>query len=412
MLPIGDLWRVAGKTCGFQNMAHHRPKTAQSRAPRAASRNTCEKSCPKQAREARDAAKLARLGRFAHKATAAHLIEKHDAKLGRRISDCCRVAHSDTVELQAVKRPDGSTGSAFCGLVTCSSVWACPVCSARISEARKGELNHALAWARGAGHGVVMLTLTARHKASTELRPFLNDLKDAMKALRQSKGWRSLGLVGTIGATEVSHGANGWHPHGHWLLILPASAGDPVEAVERLRERWLACLAKLGRDGNQAAFHVQPASAAGEYVAKWGAGEELALSGRKLGRKGSRSPWQLLADAREGDKRAARLFVEYALAFKGKRQLHWSQGLKALCGLNEVPDDEADADAQAERVTVRTWFGSSEVWRSARLRMCALRDAVEDGGSLDAAEFGPADAVRWRRERQVSELIERESECL
>ena len=89
----------------------------------------------------------------------------------------------------------------------------------------------------------------------------------------------------------------------------------------QLREPWLASLRAEGLDGSGAAFQVQGATAAGNYVGKWGAAEELALSGKKSGRAG-RSPFQLLADyADQNDARAGALFAEFAGVFKGRRQL-------------------------------------------------------------------------------------------
>ena len=100
-----------------------------------------------------------------------------------------------------------------------------------------------------------------------------------------------------------------------------------------------------GLDGSGAAFQVQGATAAGNYVGKWGAAEELALSGKKSGRAG-RSPFQLLADyADQNDARAGALFAEFAGVFKGRRQLVWSPGLKKLAGIDEVSDEQAAEDA-------------------------------------------------------------------
>jgi hypothetical protein len=232
-------------------------------------------------------------------------------------------------------------------------------------------------------------------------------MKGALSRLRQSHGWRSLGFVGSVVATEVTHGKAGFHPHLHLLLILPCPPADALAAVEGLRSEWSRSLGKVGRDCNAAGFQVQAASAAGDYVAKFGAAEELALGKVKLGRGGSRSPWQLLSDASAGDKRACALWVEFALAFKGRRQLQWSNGLKLLCGVGEVSDDQAaDAEPAAEPVTLRAWSGSSPLWRSARRRRCALLDAAETGSSLDAAEYGPTDAERWRGELAAAVVIE------
>ena len=53
----------------------------------------------------------------------------------------------------------------------------------------------------------------------------------------------------------------------------------------------------------------------------------------KAGKHLSTSCGQSLAD--KNDKQAAALFAEFAKAFKGKRQLSWSNGLKAKFNLVE-----------------------------------------------------------------------------
>lgn len=350
-------------------------------------------------------ARKLRAARFSAKLTAANCLKGHDEKLAHRLRSCCRVAHAESVELVAQSRRNGDKTAILRGLVTCKSVWSCPVCSARISAQRKDELNRLLAWARGEGHAVVMLTLTARHGRATVLPDFLEAMKVAGRRLRQSRKWRSLGLVGSVAAQEVTHGGNGWHVHGHWLLVLPCGADAALQAVEGLRAEWLRSLGKAGMTGGDAAFQVQSASAAGEYVGKFGAAEEVALGHVKKGRGGSRTPWQLLADARDGDAQAAALFRDYSLSFKGRRQLVWSPRLKDRAGINDVADDELPGEVVAETV-VRAWRGSGEAWRSAAKRACALLDAAELGQDLDAAEVGPTDAERWRSELAASHVLE------
>lgn len=340
---------------------------------------------------------VSRLERRAMKHTAASLLRSQDEKHARRLSACMQVAHGSggsAVSLYAQKSPDGTTRAHFSGLITCQSTWCCPDCASRIAEDRRKELNDLLSWARSRGHRVVMLTLTARHNKKTALKPFLADLKDAAKALRQSTEWRELGLIGNVAATEVTHGANGFHPHQHILMIFPASVGDAVEKVERLRARWLHVLKNYARNGNQAAFHVQSADAAGDYIAKFGPAEEMALQSVKEGRKGSRTPWQLLRDATHGDRQAGVLFREYAAAFKGRVQLQWSRGLKKL--LAEETEESGDDEPEPEKILLRQWHSGSLSWARARRRMVAILRAAESGGCIDAAERGKTDSERWR----------------
>jgi len=63
------------------------------------------------------------------------------------------------------------------------------------------------------------------------------------------------------------------------------------------------------------------------------------LGNKKKGRTG-RTPFQLLADYSDDDNKAGFLFQEYSKAFKGKRQLVWSDGLKDLAKINYKSDQE------------------------------------------------------------------------
>lgn len=312
------------------------------------------------------------------------------------------------VELRAYE--GGERRASFRGLQTCGSVWLCPVCSRRISERRRGELNAALAWARAEGLWPVMLTLTARHGLHDDLVDQLDAMKRAKRRLRQRREWRAVqgAIAGTVTATEVTHGGAGWHTHFHEVvLVRAASEAAAVALFEGMGATWLACLRGVGLDGLEAhAWQVQGAGAVGSYVAKWGAAEELTLSGRKAARGKGRTPLQLLAAAHGGDGEAAALWRAYGLAFKGRRQLVWSPGLRMLVGLDDVSDEEAAAEGGEEAeapvpelvavIGADEWCGRPGVW-GVRRRRAQILDAAERGGAAAVLELlaraGPDDGV-------------------
>lgn len=347
------------------------------------------------------ASKERRFAAYKDKNTAALILSKQGDRLetlARRVSHCRYVAFDPVVALERSEK-----GARFSGLKRCDSVWCCPLCSARISAGRRDELNAALSAARAQGLAVVMLTLTARHSRKMNLAAWLDAFKKAKKAMRQHWGWKAFkpAFVGSVTATEVTHGANGFHPHFHEILFIDLPSDQALLAVEKLRSVWLASLSGVGLSGEKAAFDVRPASAAGDYVAKFGAAEELTLTQSKAGRgETSRTPWQLLSDAGDAANADAAtdvaIWAEYARAFMGRRQLVWSHKLKARFGVDDVADDEIpDTEAAPEPQVLRAWLGSSESWRAARRRSVALLNAAESGGCLDAAEFGETDASRW-----------------
>lgn len=276
-----------------------------------------------------------------------------------------------------------STGLAsFAGLATCKSVWLCPVCSAKITNGRRGELNQVLQWSRSMGYAPVLVTLTARHALSDSLAGMLAAMKLAKQKLHQSRAWRSLdaSIVGHVTATEVTHGEHGWHVHFHMLVIVDAP-GDVACLLLDLEKEWLRCLAskRVMLSGNGFAYDVQGADAAGDYVTKWGAAEEVSLGAEKKAR-GGRTPWQLLADA-ESDPVAAALFKEYAKEFKGKRQLVWSRDFKRVLGIIEKTDAEI-VDAPEADDLVEVAIIPKQDWRviCGRRLQAELLEVAEAGG--------------------------------
>lgn len=344
---------------------------------------------------------------------AAKILRKQDnarlSDLGKRVSHCGYVAHASFVDLDR----NSATGKAgFRGLKSCGNLWVCPVCSGRISFKRQAELNDLLQGSRAAGYSVLHLTQTFQHKRGDSLPVILAAFKDAQARWRQRRDWKALKgvIIGTVSALELTHGRNGWHPHGHILIVVK---GDPAAAfsqVNGLRAGWLASLAGAGLHGGKAAWQLQDASRAGDYIAKWGAGEELALHGVKSGRNGARTPFAILADARDGCRASSALFAEYAAAMVGKRQLIYSNGLKALFGIGDTSDADAAQEAEPADVpsleTLRTW--AIAAWREARRRRVSIVHAAQSGGCLDAAERGPTDAELWRRDLAESALLDPE----
>jgi len=305
------------------------------------------------------------------------------------------VSKAAGVDVVTSRYGSGERHAHYEGTQTCGSVWLCPCCGARISETRRRELNDLLAWARSQGLRPVMITLTTRHSAGDRLADQLDAMKKAKQRMRQRREWRGLRdrIAGTVTATEVTHGGHGWHTHFHEIILMRADdEGEAVEALRSLGDVWRRCLVGVGLSGGRAACDVQGAAAAGRYIGKWGAAEELALGDVKEVRSGGRTPLQLLADAEDGDEEAARLWKEYAAAFHGRRQLVWSPGLKAEAGIDEVTDATAAQDErQDEQEDVDRANIPYQPWRDRVARhggdqRAALLDRAEKVGPVAAVE--------------------------
>lgn len=297
------------------------------------------------------------------------------------------------IELHRAETNEGPRAF-YRGLSRCKLRWVCPICTRQASEAARDSLNVALAASREAGHVPILITLTARHHVDMSLARFWSALSGAEKALKNLRRWKQMRdseMVGFAKAVEATHGRHGWHPHFHLLLVMRAgSEAEALDQVAWLRDAWLSQLDRAGLDGTsdaarKRAFDAQGAAAAGAYVTKWGAAEELALSGTKSGRHGGRSPWQLLRDARTGNdektrERAAALWFEFVTVFQGVHQLRLSPGLKEL-----VADHREDGEGEAEppEAVPVVQFGDVD-WEIGRWRRTLMREAAEDAPQDEA----------------------------
>lgn len=263
--------------------------------------------------------------------TAGDKVEQSSPKLYTRLCNCGWAPHANVGAISAVQNIH--TGSAFVlGVQSCKSVWACQTCSASINWQRKLEVDHAFKAARAEKLKISMLTLTASHRKNDRLDGLLEKLTAARRAFFR-KYLKEIHKVGYITALEIMHSPkNGWHPHYHTIVFHDSSVN-----LDYLNAIWRRCLKNVGLYGNQHACKVQDASAAEQYITKFGAGEELTLTSSKTGNNGSRSPWELM-DGAENCKKDGKLVEEYLLATNGKRQLVWSQGLKARFKIDELCD--------------------------------------------------------------------------
>lgn len=321
----------------------------------------------------------------------------------QRVAHC----HRSTMNSTGVSVWRSADGASYSNLATCGSVWHCPVCSAKITEARRQELQAAInAWAKQDGE-VYLMSLTFPHLEHQQLKQNLDLFSDALKRFKNSRAYKNtikaVAGAGSIRALEVTHGANGWHPHTHDLVF--ASSGQ-LAKLKELEESWIETLIKTGiadrsqyNDMKRAAFDVQNGDYAAEYVAKfgheatnaskiitentWGASHEMTKAYAKVGKRlGGRTPFTLLADYIQGDKDSGELFVEFGLHFKGKRQLFWSPKLRKALRL--LDEEKSDQDIAAEELPERefvTMLGHED-WKlvlSRNARFEVLRVAQDEG---------------------------------
>ena len=291
-------------------------------------------------------------------------------------------------------------GKAFYhGLMACGSVWTCPVCAAKVSERRRTELRQAIEAGKVLGWVPHFVTLTIPHGAGDDIKVLLAKLSEALKRLSSGKyaikrrieqERPSEVLHGYIRALEVTHGnKNGFHPHFHMIAFTSGGITSAFMQDAYLAAWQRACrLAGLSIPDDEHGVTVQDGRFAAEYASKWGIEDEMTKGHTKQARLKGITPWGMLRAVLDGDdpeypaERAAALFQVYAAAFAGRRQLYWSNGLRAKLALaKELSDEELVAKPDDEEASVLATL-TVEQWK-------AIRRKGQQAHILTVAESAP-----------------------
>jgi predicted nucleic-acid-binding protein len=267
----------------------------------------------------------------------------------------------------------------FGNVIRCGSVWVCPVCAKKITEKRRTELSLINErWKKGItlyspvaqdknfiGAPVFipeivqgytyLITLTNPHYAQDRLSDLREKQKEAMKKFFSDRKGRYIfdHLMGKrfhVTNYEVTYGQNGWHPHHHILVFSDKylSIHEFNELHEIMADHWRSSLAAVGirkvkEHEKFIACDFQDGTYADQYVGKWGIEHEMTKGHVKKGKE-TFTPFDLLRLSEKDDlifeKFPSKLFQEFAIAFKGARQLVFSRGLKHSFAIKDISDDQ------------------------------------------------------------------------
>lgn len=304
------------------------------------------------------------------------------------------------------KKNDEAAPASYTGIETCGSVAACPVCSAKIRAERAKEVRKVVENHHRTGGEALFLTLTIPHHKGDSLDDCLNTLQSSWRYLQTKSGWRGLkkdlGVLGTVKAVEILHGANGWHVHSHMLVLIENKlSSDEFERFKNTTfDLWITAVARVWKTPAIAAQNLQRVDEKGDVLAQyltkiqddtpktWGVDAEMTRGDLKKNSAGV-LPFELLtADCGYSDSERERLFEEYYLATKGRRVLTWSKGVKAMY---LEPDEEASEPDDDVEVL---WMTKSKDY----LRL----QARPDGGLLLARALSLAENGHWP---ELAELL-------
>lgn len=268
----------------------------------------------------------------------------------RRVRLCGKAALPE--QIRTVKLTHDGVAH-YAGVQRCGSIWACPVCAAKIRAHRADELSEMAERHMANGGSIWMVTLTARHHWGIKLADMFRAMNGAWRNLVGTRLWtgdprrgaigerQELGVIGYVRASEITLGRNGWHLHYHVLLFLEREPDAAVlgGVMRRWNASWKRYLAKRGMepvDGIGIQWdRCERVKDAAAYIVKvaeatWSVGNEVARGDLKAGRLGSLNPFDILTYFRmTGDADALDLWREYEAATKGHLQLVWSRGLRA-----------------------------------------------------------------------------------
>lgn len=254
------------------------------------------------------------------------------------------------------------------GLVTCASVWMCPICAAKITERRRVELQETIDKARELGLMVWMVTITLQHTPKDKYKKLVDDLRAAWRRVRGGVGWQAIAaryqIQGIVTALEFTVSVeNGGHPHLHALMFskLNEKEFNSDEFKNIIACRYGNILKKNFKRYASAVYGVDVQvgdDKVGDYVAKlgtekqeekstWTLSHEMTKGHMKSGLDVGQhyAPFQLIdLYLANKDKQARAMFIEYAYAFKGKRQITGLTPIRKKFGLSASMTDEVVAE--------------------------------------------------------------------
>jgi len=235
----------------------------------------------------------------------------------------------------------------YSGLMTCGSVWTCPVCRQKILAGRRSEIVQALK----SGLTPVMVTITLQHDRSDSLSDLMSALSSALRRLKSGRWWIDFRdryqVKASVTTQEIRWSpVTGWHPHRHMILFCDLADASEVETdhiQKDLSGRYTHLLDLSGHYASQ--HHGIDVRVGDQYIAgylskdNWSLAHEMSSTDSKSSSV-SVSPFNLADQASSGDGHAYHLWMEYVTSTHGKRQITWSRGGKDLLGVDDQSDEE------------------------------------------------------------------------
>lgn len=296
----------------------------------------------------------------------------------QRLCGVSVISKREGVEVRQYIGEGGATRAAIVGTRSCGGAnGVCPVCTGRVREKRRHELEQLVARGGARGYRFALLTATLRHTVGTTVAQQRAALEDGWRAIttgKQAQLRKQAGTVaGTVRAIEfMLCGPHGPHGHVHAIVAIAPHVDDTEIQTdfEAMGQRWAQHAEEnMGglRPSNAYGFTWDVARNAGDvadYLTKvvdgdgWNITHELTRGDVKTGRGGSLAPLQLLDRAvtaveQDGDFTLFDKFCEYARAVHGMRAIVVSRAFAKA--MNAVVDQRTDAELANEPEQMDGW---------------------------------------------------------
>lgn len=307
-----------------------------------------------------------------------------------RICLCGRFHHNKRQSPVIVAKGATSKKAFYSNLVTCGSVWRCPVCSYKITKVRQVEVFKLLSWYQDNDYNMSFLTLTMRHSKRYSLKHYLSVMLDEFRKFQRLRKYASFSKcnIGMIKALEITcSDNNGWHPHLHIIFVHKKGVSHEQIALymKDLLPAWANRKNINGTVKNQVYKPVYNEEDLSDYITKWDSSKEITQGNMKTARGKSRTAFGILSDLVDkkiDDYFGRQLFLMYHSATKGRNHLIISKGIRAKYKeLN--PDSKEDWDIVKDELVEKILFCiSAELWAEILKKNIAphLLNAYDFGG--------------------------------
>lgn len=379
--------------------------------------------------------------KYALQRKAQSILFDYSALKQHRVCSCHRNVASDGV---VVYRDSDGSDARFGNLMTCGSVWVCPICNSKITEARRIDMHKAQTEWLLQGGKCLLMTLTTEHEADQPLSEVLDLMTKAVNDFNNHRSIKAMfgtsvasltqsidkgkplksvtegkhARLGYVRSLEVTYGANGWHPHFHTVMFMDNDLLlTDTQSMDLIKAVWVSCLIKHGADSTklnhllERALDIRGGDYVSDYINKfgreplklngWSIAHEVTKANSKIGLRSVNGDWhytpfQLLALATDGDEEAAQKFKEFAVCFEGKRMNYWTNGLKQWFGIGDVEDEalaqeDDDPSLATQEFVIRL---DTQQWKeilscNARSELLAVAAAFGKDGVLKLLEELP-----------------------